>query len=59
MEIHPIPIGGGSKLGESKHWRAREATAADVAAGDAVNEYDLLYENKATGEIRHAFELVD
>ena len=41
------------------NWRIREATAADVSAGDAVNVGDMLFENKSTGVIRNAFELID
>jgi hypothetical protein len=49
MEMHPIPIGGGHTLGESKNWRIREATAADVVAGDAVVEGSLIIEHKTNG----------
>ena len=56
--MHPIPIGGGSTLGESLQWRLREADADDVTAGDAVEVGDLLVENKVTG-IKHAFEVTE
>ena len=55
MELHPIPIGGGSILGKSRNWTIREATATDVSNDDAVEVGDLLVEHKDNG-VKHGFE---
>lgn len=49
MELHPIPIGGGRIMAESKNWRLLEANAADVANNDAKIVGDLFLEHKTNG----------
>ncbi len=49
-------VAQGSTAAETPNWFIRDATVADVTAGDAQSVGNLIVENKTTGT-KHEFEV--